>query len=247
MKAIFECFQSVRQSGFNSLWKKATIEANKLNLEEPKLPRTRRAPKRLEAADVHVFKSAEQYYEKTFYEIYDQVMFSLKLRFNSETMSFLNICENFVTSKVNDLTPIVEFYKDDFEEEKLRLHRDMFIDIMKQRNVTITTLKDVVKFLKENLSISEMLSEFSKLIRILLTIPVTSCTAERSFSALRRLKTYLRSSMGQSRLNNIAILHVHRDVTGKIDLDELLNRYISRNAIRKSTFSIVHRNKNDVK
>ena len=38
-------------------------------------------------------------------------------------------------------------------------------------------------------------------------------TAERSFSALRRLKSYLRSTMGQERLNNIAILNVHNDIT----------------------------------
>ncbi|KYM93410.1 hypothetical protein ALC62_15988 [Cyphomyrmex costatus] len=53
-----------------------------------------------------------------------------------------------------------------------------------------------------------MLDEFSKLIRILITIPVTSCIAERSFSALRKLKTYTRSTMRQGRLNHIAILHV---------------------------------------
>jgi hypothetical protein len=37
------------------------------------------------------------------------------------------------------------------------------------------------------------------------TIPATSCSAERSFSALHLLKTYLRSTMGQKRLNSIAV------------------------------------------
>ena len=41
---------------------------------------------------------------------------------------------------------------------------------------------------------------------ILAVIPATSCSAERSFSALRRLKTYLRNTMGQERINSIALI-----------------------------------------
>jgi len=37
------------------------------------------------------------------------------------------------------------------------------------------------------------------------TIPVTTCAAERSFSGLRRLKTYLRSTLSQVRLNSTAL------------------------------------------
>jgi hypothetical protein len=37
------------------------------------------------------------------------------------------------------------------------------------------------------------------------TLPVTLTTAERSFSKLKLIKTYLRSSMGQDRLSELAI------------------------------------------
>ena len=42
-----------------------------------------------------------------------------------------------------------------------------------------------------------MLREVSRLLRIFLTVPMASATAERSFSALRRLKHYLRTTMSQ--------------------------------------------------
>ena len=42
-------------------------------------------------------------------------------------------------------------------------------------------------------------------VHILAVIPATLCSAERSFSALRRLKTYLRNIMGQQRVS-----YVHR-------------------------------------
>ena len=40
-------------------------------------------------------------------------------------------------------------------------------------------------------------------VHILAVIPAASCSAERSFSALRRLKTYLRSTIGQQRVSNV--------------------------------------------
>ena len=73
--------------------------------------------------------------------------------------------------------------------------------------------------------------ELLKLIQLFLTIPVTSCTAECSFSSLRRLKTYLRSVTTQKRLNHVAILHCHRDQTSILNLQELCNNFISRNEI----------------
>ncbi|ESO00286.1 hypothetical protein HELRODRAFT_83212, partial [Helobdella robusta] len=47
--------------------------------------------------------------------------------------------------------------------------------------------------------------------RIFLTIPVTTCSSERSFSVLRRLKTYLRSTISQLRLNHLAILYCYKE------------------------------------
>lgn len=55
------------------------------------------------------------------------------------------------------------------------------------------------------------------LLRILGTLPVTSCECERSFSALRRLKDYSRSSMLDNRLNGLALLHVHQHIVPKVD------------------------------
>lgn len=50
------------------------------------------------------------------------------------------------------------------------------------------------------------------LLQLFLTLPLTSATAERSFSTMRRLKSYLRSTMGQSRLNGLAQMTINRDL-----------------------------------
>ena len=47
-------------------------------------------------------------------------------------------------------------------------------------------------------------------LRVALTLPVASATAERSFSAMRRIKTHLCASMSDSRLSNLALIAVIR-------------------------------------
>ena len=65
-----------------------------------------------------------------------------------------------------------------------------------------------------------------------LAIPVTSYTVERSFLNLRRLKTYLRSTMSQDRLNHISILTCYNNKADCIDMKGILNSFVARNDIR---------------
>lgn len=55
----------------------------------------------------------------------------------------------------------------------------------------------------------------SKLFQILITIPVTTVSGERSFSTLRRIKSYLRNTTGQLRLSGMATLNIHKDIDVK--------------------------------
>ena len=63
-------------------------------------------------------------------------------------------------------------------------------------------------------------------LRILATTPMTSCEAERSFSAMKRLKNYSRCTMTEDRLNGLALLHVHLKI--KIDKNEIINRFAAK-------------------
>ncbi|CAI6354384.1 unnamed protein product [Macrosiphum euphorbiae] len=47
-------------------------------------------------------------------------------------------------------------------------------------------------------------------IQIVISLPVTSCSVERSFSTLRRLKTWLRNRMGNERLSSLGLINIHR-------------------------------------
>ena len=67
-------------------------------------------------------------------------------------------------------------------------------------------------------------------LRTLLTIPVTVASGERSFSKLNLIKTYLRSSMGQERLNNLAILSIEHEVARDLNYTDVIDSFAAAKA-----------------
>ena len=63
----------------------------------------------------------------------------------------------------------------------------------------------------------DLLSEVLKLMKLILVMPATNTTSERSFSTLKRIKCYLRSTMKQERLNSLITIHEHKDKTDNIN------------------------------
>ncbi|XP_042423377.1 zinc finger MYM-type protein 1-like [Zingiber officinale] len=68
--------------------------------------------------------------------------------------------------------------------------------------------------------------------RILLTIPVTVATAERSFSKLKLIKNYLRSTMSQERLNGLAMLSIEKKIVEYLDYSCLIDIFASKTTKR---------------
>ena len=62
-----------------------------------------------------------------------------------------------------------------------------------------------------------------KLIRIAVTLPVTSCEPERCFSAMKILKSRVRSTMVDERLNGLALMYIHPEVN--VDPEMVVNDF----------------------
>lgn len=70
-------------------------------------------------------------------------------------------------------------------------------------------------------NLQETFSETVALLKIVITTPMTTAEAERCFSTLKRIKTFLRNSMGQERLNALGMLSMERElVLGMHDFNE---------------------------
>uniref|UniRef100_H3ARC9 DUF4371 domain-containing protein n=1 Tax=Latimeria chalumnae TaxID=7897 RepID=H3ARC9_LATCH len=83
-----------------------------------------------------------------------------------------------------------------------------------------TTLEN----LRSTLTASEY-PNFFKLVRLALTLPVGSVKSETSFSAMRRIKMYLRTTMSQERFSALVILNIESDITKDIDPAEIVKIY----------------------
>ena len=71
--------------------------------------------------------------------------------------------------------------------------------------------------------------------RILLIIPVTIASTERSFSKLKLIKSYLRSTMSQERLSGLAILSIKKKMLEELEYKILISQFASQEA-RKIDF-----------
>ena len=67
-------------------------------------------------------------------------------------------------------------------------------------------------------------------LQILATLPITSSECERSFSSMRRLKNYTRTTMSQDRFNNLALIYIHSAIVP--DISVVINRFLGKKARR---------------
>ena len=67
-------------------------------------------------------------------------------------------------------------------------------------------------------------------LRLYLTIPVSVASCERSFSKLKLVKNYLRSSMGQERLTSLSIVSIEYDVASSLNYDDIIDDFASSKA-----------------
>ena len=100
--------------------------------------------------------------------------------------------------------------------------KDMFKEIMSSKtnsSVEKLTINNVLKFMRAN-DMCSIYPNLSTLYHIFLTLPISSAGAERSFSRLKLIKSYLRSTMTEERLSGLALLSIERQFATELDYDK---------------------------
>ena len=96
---------------------------------------------------------------------------------------------------------------------------------------------EVKKYLQQlNSTEKALLSEVILVMKLILVMPATNATSERTFSAMRHVKSYLPSTMTQERLNHLMLLHVHKDLTDSLSLVDVANEFVSKSERRLQVF-----------
>jgi len=125
---------------------------------------------------------------------------------------------------------VIAAYLDDFTEN-LETELKSFANEFKKEIEDKTSVLEIVSLMLES-RVSSSFPEAYKLLVLFVTIPVTAATAEKSFSKLKLIITYLRSKIFQERLDNLAILSIENAEAKSIDKAELIQRFANVKARR---------------
>ena len=128
---------------------------------------------------------------------------------------------------------VTALYIEDLNPDRLRLHLRILSSTYPE-NTENVSISDILKF-QECLSPGEslLISEILLVMKLIFVMPSINGVNERSFSALRRLKTYLRATMKQSRLNHLLFLLVHKEHTGALSLEAVADAFVGCNEHRR--------------
>ena len=166
----------------------------------------------------------------------DILLNELNTRFDSTSaqnvVEFMHLLPSSIASKKPaTLQPcdLLDFYGNDLISV---VSFDAELDLWQQKWLTeldlATTLNTPSKALQH--TDSDFFPNIEVLLKIMATLPVTTCECERSISMLKLIKSPLRSSMGEERLNWLAMLYHHQNVqlTPEEVVDEFANRHPRR-------------------
>ena len=219
---------------FPRFWEEVTREAERLGIEQPRLGRQRRPPWRLDqGADPHRPATPEDHYRRVYTEAIDWMAGAMAGRFPSDETVLATAERALLTAEAEALKKTAEFYRLDLE--RLRLHSCMLADLARERGVLMNDIGDARNLLRDA-ALRHVLPAATELLTLILTAPATSCTAERTFSQLRRMKSWLRSSISQVRLNHALMLAVHREHLEALDMDAEVKVFAAQSAQRTNVF-----------
>ena len=228
----------LHEDSFNNSWEKTSTIASEmgqiisgnhqLDFQEPSIPRN------------SLHKEIKPYYKEAIYDDGINCAISeLESRFDKDSQSVLCALSKIVmkpmeTDIETEANIVSNFY--DIDKSSLLAERKIAsasIALQKQEDI-LTASHKLIKWLHVG-GIGDIIPTFKAAAIILATIPATSCSAERSFSALRRIKTYLRNTMKEERLSAVAILNIERETTNFIEanhMDKIIDEFAKKNEVR---------------
>ena len=102
--------------------------------------------------------------------------------------------------------------------------------LLSQNTTRILSLADFGRYL---LSLRPAYSSVWKLVRVALTIAVTTTESERFFSTMKRIKTRLRSTMTEDRLSDLSILSIENELAKRLQDNDIIDEFASSDKNRR--------------
>ena len=179
--------------------------------------------------------SGEDYTIEVYYPVVDRFIAEMERRFSSnnlEVMKPIQACSPTSKDFLNPdcLTPLVEYYnlnKDLVRMEAVLAHRSLKNDV--------TSLSHVIR---ELYPLKNAFPCLINVLQIALTIGISTAECERSFSSLKRIKTYLWTKMSNDQLSNLASLAIEKQLSKQISLENIIQEFAAQDNNRQITLTV---------
>ena len=236
--------QKIRNDqSFELLWKKVENKASLLGISDPQLPHKRKAPRRLDhgTAAPEYPSSPFDHYKIIYFESLDLITNYIESRFEQPGYKVYSQLEELLIKSAkwsdhqSEYEFILKFYGSDFSST-LGIQLQTIASLFEEEKSNLAIANILIRAKEFSAAEKKLLSEVCKLIRLILVMPATNSVGERSFSSLRRVKTYLRSTMHQNRLNDLMILRVHKHLTDAPDIETVANEFVAGSEHRLTLF-----------
>lgn len=217
---------------FEEMFVSASEKVNEYLLDEIAAPRHRRMPLRFGGNEEHRQLTAKEYFK-----FVDMAVVQLQERFTQTDIPAYQKIENILlhfTSSASVLEKALEDLPSYPELDRSLLIPQLLMFQQMKRFHTVAQAVECFQSLETPVKL--YLFQVKHLLQLLLVCPASSCEAERSFSALRRLKTWLRTTMSQTRLTAIAVGHIHQGLVSAIDVENIGSQFTQLNNRRLDIF-----------
>ena len=236
-----------KDSSFDTFYDGVYQESKNLT-DEPTLPRRKTIPQRFnEGGQAHQYESPKARYRHAYFEVLELAAGEVGRRFDHEDLYLIKEIEILLLKAGNgeDLafsSSIQSYLENDIDLEQLKHQLSLVHNMIKTANFNgasvtkVTNIRTIAHAMNTSDIYKKMLNEVDKLIKLYFTFPVTTASVERSFSSLRRMKTFLRSTMTECRLNNLFLIYIHKSLTDEMDLLKIAKNFVSVNSRRLNYF-----------
>nr|KYP50112.1 Zinc finger MYM-type protein 1 [Cajanus cajan] len=191
---------------------------------------------------VHVKDTTTLTLKNELFEIFsvaiDKQLQELNCRFNDQAMELLTLSMTLVPKdaykafNIEDICTLVDkYYPMDFsEQEKINLHfqlQHFIVDARQDSNLkNLSTMQELCTCLATTKK-SEVYYLIDRLLRLIMTLPVSTATTERSFSTMKLIKTRLRNKMEVDFLADSMIVYIERDIVTSFSSNSIIEHFKS--------------------
>jgi len=216
------------EDDFTDIYHKTIQMCKNYDIEIPQLKKRKVSTKIdcLSSTQHYMSSKEEEMKVSVYYSTLDHMISGINIRFNQETMNMIQSIGNLLVLNINsnDISVLSTAF---------HLNSDMLkteINLLKHTDNIPKGEKnkcgDWINWLTQsNCGRETIFCNVIKALKTFMIIPVTSCACERSFSKLSIVKTKLRSTMTQDRLDGLLTIFIEQELAYNIKIDDVIDTF----------------------